>query len=234
MYVQAEAFDAETVLTLSRTADTPRYGAEEDPLLAALRRDASVYNGRIGTVVLGFAVSGVLHCWIVSAPWFERLEDRFEALKPDANRVAVFSPPTEEQRAKIDHLANNLAQMPEFRSAATASQRRRVALTQPEVAAMESDPSAGGRYLAYEVIRKAQETVATEAESRCREMEAMLRELAAEYAATPAFRNAGSSRVRREYARDFLTDKAGGYPPSTRLLELFLDTPPLQKARQTK
>jgi hypothetical protein len=230
MYVQADAFDAETDLTVSRRRAFDRQDVEEDAGLASLRGEASVYNGRIGEIELGFAVGGVLHCWVVTAPWYDRFIERLEELEVGANPTFQRLPAAEE-RTIVDRLARGLAQMPEFRSAPTAAQRRRVALAQPELAAMESDTGPGRRYLVFQAIRRAEEIVAAEADSRYREMEARIAELAVECEATPAFKSAGSARAHRERAKDFLTEKAGGYPPPTRLLELLLDTPPLQKAR---
>jgi hypothetical protein len=96
---------------------------------------------------------------------------------------------------------------------------------------LDSDTRPAYRQIAYKAIHQAEEQIAAEADSRYQEIEAKLADLAAECEATPVFRNAGSARARREHARDFLAEKAGGYPPPTRLLELFLDTPPLQRAR---
>jgi hypothetical protein len=227
-YAQANAFDAERDLKVGRRRALAWQSSEEDPGLASLREEASVYNGRIGEIALGFAADGVLHCWIVTAPWYDRLVERLDGLEPTVNPMFEQMPEAE-ARALTDRLAQELIQMPEFRSAPTGAQRRRLARAQTEIAALEADTRPGYRHVAFQAIRQAEESLAAEADSRYREVEAKLADLAVECEATPTFRNARSSRARREHARDFLVEKAGGYPPPTRLLELFLDTPPLQK-----
>jgi hypothetical protein len=227
-YAQANAFDAERDLRAGRRPALAWQSSEEDAGLVSLREEASVYNGRIGEVALGFAADSVLHCWIVTAPWYDRFVERLEGLEPTVNPMFEQMPEAE-ATVLTDRLAQELIQMPEFRSAPTGAQRRRLARAQSEIAALEMDTRPGYRHVAFQTIRQAEESLAAEADSRYREMEARLADLAVECEASPAFRNARSARARREHARDFLVEKAGGYPPPTRLLEIFLDTPPLQK-----
>lgn len=234
MYVEARAFDAETDLTIKHRQEFDGQDVAEDGgLTSALRREASVYNGRIGKMEVGFAANGVLHCWIVTAPWYDRFIERLK--EQERQPAFVFTAPTPEQlaeqRAAVDRLAQELAQIPEFRSARTYSQRRQVADSRPELAAMEFDTQSQADYFVSRAVSQAGQNLYAEAESRYREMEAGLEELAAEFAATPAFMNAGSGRARREHAKDFLAEKAGGFPPPTRVLELLLDTPPVRRAR---
>lgn len=229
-YVETDPFDAERDLTVSRSRARPWQSNEEDPGLVSLREEASTYNGRIGEIELAFAAGGVLHIWTAKAPWYDHFIDRLKELDPGFNPMLERMPEAEE-RAVIDRLAQELSEMSEFKSAPTAAQRRRIARAQTEIATLDADTRPGYRSVAYRAIRQAEERVVTEADSRYREIEARLAQLAAECEAAPAFRNAGSARARRERARDFLAKKAGGYPPPARLLELFLDTPPLQKAR---
>jgi hypothetical protein len=232
-YVQASAFDAERDLTVSPGRAQAWLRGEENAGLVSLRTEASSYNGRTGEVELGFAAGGVLHCWIATAPWYDRFTERLEDLEPGINPMFDRMPEAEEQ-AMVDRLAGELIQMPEFRSAPTAAQRRRVARAQSEIASLDSDTRPPYRHVAYKSIHQAEEQIAAEADTKYREIEAKLADLAAECEATPAFRNAGSARARKEHARDFLAEKAGGYPPPTRLLELFLDTPPLRRTRAVR
>jgi hypothetical protein len=194
-----------------------------------LREDAKVYNGHIGVLELGFAADGVMHYWVATAAWHNNLMSRVEEMLPDVDdRIARI--PEVKARAMIDRLAQELIGMPEFRSAATAAQRHRLAHTQhAEIAALDSDIRPGYRHLAWQAVSKAEQHIAAEADRKYGEMEGQLAELASEFEATPSFRNASSARARREHARDFLAEKSGGYPPPTRVLELFLDTPTLQK-----
>lgn len=230
-YVQADTFNSDRDLMVGgRHRALNWQNGEEDTRLASLRGEAGVYNGRIGEIELGFASGGVLHCWIVTAPWYDYFMERLEDVEPDVNPMFERMPEAEE-RALADRLAQELIQMPEFRSAPTAAQRRRIARTQPEIAALDADTRPGYRHVAYQAVRQADQRAVAEADNRYRDMEAKLADLAAECEATPAFQNAGSARARREHARDFLAEKAGGYPPPSRLLELFLDTPPLQKTK---
>lgn len=247
MYVEAEAFDAETDLTIKPRQDFDGRDVEEDGgLTRTLRREASVYNGRIGKIEVAFAANGVLHCWIATAPWYDRFIERLKEQERSANQAFVFTPPAgqpefvfraptpeqlAEQRATVERLAQELAQIPEFRSARTYSQRRQVVDSHPELAAMESDTPSQAGYLVSQAVAQAVRNLTAEADGRYRELETRLRELAVEFAATPAFMSAGSGRARREHAKDFLAERAGGFPPPTRMLELFLDTPPVQRAR---
>lgn len=228
-YVQVNDFDAERHLAATSRARA-WLREEENAGLISLREEASSFNGRPAAVQLGFAAAGVLHCWIARASWYDRFRERLEELETDTNPLFDEMPEAEE-RAMVDRLAQGLIQLPEFRSAPTAAQRRRIARAQSEIASLDTDTRPGYRRVAFQAIREAEERIASEADSRYREIEANFEELAAECEATQAFRSAGSARARREHARDFLTEKAGGYPPTTRLLELFLDTPPLQKSR---
>lgn len=229
-YVQVNDFDAERDLTVNVGRARAWLGGEENVALMSLRKEASSYNGRIGEIQLGFAAGSVLHCWITTAPWYDQFIERLEDLEPGVNPMFERMPEAEE-RAMVDRLAQELIQTPEFKSASTAAQRRRIARAQSEIASLDADTRPGYRHVAYQAIRKAEEHITAEADSRYREIESKLADLAAECEATPAFRNAGSARARREHARDFLAEEAGGYPPPTRLLELFLDTPPLQKTK---
>ena len=234
-YVQNNVFDAERDLRVERRRPSLAWqGADEDSALVSLRQEASAYNGRIDEIALGFSTAGVLHCWVITAPWYNEFIERLEDLESEGLESAV-NPllermPEAEERALVDRLVQELIQMREFKAAPTAAQRGRLAHAQAEIAALEADTRPAYRHVAYEVIRQAGARVAAEADSRYREIEAGFADLAAECDATSAFRNAGSARARREHARDFLAEKAGGYPPPPRLLELFLDTPPLRKA----
>jgi hypothetical protein len=230
LYADVNAFDAETDLMADRRRGLGWQSDEEDSRLLALRQEASIFNGRIGEIVLGFAVNGVLHCWRATTPWYHDFVERLEEVddvEPMDQRI-----PEAEERALIDRLVEELIQLPGYRSASTMTQRRRIARALPEISALEADRRPGYHSVAFQVLSKTQERAAAEADSKYREMEAEIADLAAECAASPAFRSAGSARARRERARDFLAEKAGGYPPSARLLELFLDTPPLQSARR--
>lgn len=230
IYIQASGFDADRDLTMERNRYLDWENSEENTGLASLRQEASAHNGSIGEIALGFAADGILHSWVTTARWFDGFLERLQELEPDSDpRFARI--PESEERELVERLASELAQMPEFKAAPTAAQRRRIAHAQPEIATLEADNRPGYRNAAFRAIHEAAETVAAEADSLYREVEGNLAQLAAECEATPSFRNAGSARARRERARDFLAEKAGGYPPPTRLLELFLDTPPLQNVR---
>src|SRR5215472_3572024 len=119
-YAQANTFDAErdlaeSDLRVGRHRALPWQSSEEDAGLASLREEASVYNGRIGEIALGFAADGVLHCWIVTAAWYDRLVERLEGLEPDVSQMFGRMPEAE-ARALTDRLAQELIQMPEFQS----------------------------------------------------------------------------------------------------------------------
>ncbi len=231
LYIQADPFSAEDDI------DVPEddfsgvvHGEQASAQLIALREEASIFDGRIGELALGFAADGVLHCWIATAAWYDNLQSRTEEAMSGMGTGERL--PEAEARALTARLAQELIEMPSFRSAATTAQRNRVARTQhAEIAALQDDKRLGYRNAAWQAVRQAEIHVADEADRIYAEMEGRLSVLAVEVAEDPSFRNAGSARARRERARDFIAAKAGGYPPPTRFLELLLDTPPLQRAR---
>jgi hypothetical protein len=228
LYFGIRDFNAEDDLSVGRPGRLNRRTDTEDPVLTALRQEASAYDGLPAQATLGFASNGVVHYWVIMTPWYADYIDRLDNLQ--TGEVPLFERmPAAEEQAMVERLAQELAQLPEFKSAANAAQRRRVAQAQPEIAALEADPRFGYHRVAFAAVRRADELISAEADVKYRELEARLDELAAEFAATSVFRNAGSARARREHAKDFLIEKAGGYPLPTRLLELFLDTAPLQK-----
>jgi hypothetical protein len=84
---------------------------------------------------------------------------------------------------------------------------------------------------ASRAVREVSGVTAAEAERIYGDMEGRLPELAAELAATPQFSSAGTAGARKQRAR-FLIEKTGGYPPTTRFFEFFLDTPPVQRSKR--
>jgi hypothetical protein len=228
LYFATRDFNVEDDLSTGTSRRLNRQPDIEDSQLAALRQEASAYDGLAAEATLGFAANGVMHYWVTMTPWFAEYVDRLDNLQ--AGEELLFEPmPAAEEQAMVERLAQELVQLPEFKSAANAAQRRRVARAHPEIAALEADPRFGYHRVAFAAFRRANELISEEADIKYRELEAGLEELAAEFAATSVFRNAGSARARREHAKDFLVEKAGGYPPPARLLELFLDTAPLQR-----
>ena len=227
LYFGIRDFNAEGDLSMGRRMRLHRRADTEDPALTALRHEASAYDGLSAEATLGFAANGVVHYWVTMTPWYAEYLNRLDNMLTDEDSPFERMPAAEEQ-AMVERLAQELVQLPEFKSAANAAQRRRVARAHPEITSLEADPRFGYHQVAFAAIQRANEIISEEADTKYGELEARLDELAAEFAATSVFRNAGSARARREHAKDFLVEKAGGYPIPARLLELFLDTAPLQ------
>lgn len=234
LYVDAEAFDAES---------EPEFDAEEhgdsepdetvSAQLAMLRGEAERFNGRIGQLALAFVVEGVLHWWNITADWYDDLIDRIGELFPEDNLEAERLSETE-AKLLIERLAGELIAIPEFRAATTSAQQQRVARAQhTEINALYEDRRPGYSRVAFRALQNAAELTAAQAERIYREMERNLPELAAELASKPEFRDAGTAGARKQRARDFLIEKTGGLPPTTRFFELFLDTPPIRKPKHT-
>jgi hypothetical protein len=233
LYLRAESFDAENEQELDiEENDRTEPGEKARAQLADLRRDAERFNGRIGQLEVAFAIGGVLHYWAAAAEWYDNLMDRVAELFPGEG-LEVEHLSDAESQALVERLTGELAAMPAFRAASTAAQRQRVARAQnAEIAALYEDPRPGYRMTAVRALREATDIAEADAERIYREMESNLPELAAELAATPQYGNAGTAGARKQRARDFLIENTGGYPPTTRFFELFLDTSPIQKAKR--
>lgn len=234
LYISAEPFSADKDLSLSVLGEDSFMAISEqaEAELARIRADVTSFDGHIGIIRLGFAERGVLHCWAAKEAWYDQAMTRL-AQMADTDDDGVSAPRfgwTPEEMASADRVAIELFDMPSFRSAQTYTHRRSVAREEhAQIAAWEEDLRL--RPLAQIAIGKAEQRVREDAERVLLALEPRLRELAAEFADTPTWRDASSARARREHARDFLKRQANGYLPTTRLLELFLDTPPLQRKR---
>jgi hypothetical protein len=230
LYLEAEPFSSERDLDLDYFEED--VFASPDPIgseSASLMTEAQEYDGRIGLLRLAFAVDGVLHCWIATEDWYNQFAVRITEIAETVRPSSRFGS-SPEMLELADRVARELVGMPSFRFAPTAAQRRRVASTEhPKMVEWASDPRYGS--VVWRAIQKAEEEIAAETERIHSDMEGRLPELAAEFAQTVAYQNAGSARARRERARDFLTEQSGGFAPSNRLLELLLDTPPLQRPK---
>lgn len=77
LYVQARGFDASTDpdLELGRQDHSEPDQANEVQV-AELCRDAERYNGRVPQLELVFVAECVLHCWTVTADWYDSLVGR--------------------------------------------------------------------------------------------------------------------------------------------------------------
>ena len=83
LYVQTEGFYAGTDPDLDlREQDRSDPDRAVSAQLAELRRDAERFNGRFHQLGLAFAAGGVLHCWTVTADWYDGLVDRAAELLP--------------------------------------------------------------------------------------------------------------------------------------------------------
>lgn len=74
LYVQAEPFSFDTDLNLD-DLDENIFGAwdEADADVESVRAEARVHDGQIGEIHLGFAMGGVLHCWVAAEAWYSRV-----------------------------------------------------------------------------------------------------------------------------------------------------------------
>ena len=233
LYVRAEPFDADTYLDLEFFDDDSFVGAvgwSSGGELARIREQSQHFNGRIGAVELGFAMNGVLHRWTATEEWHHQFTAMVGQV-PEVERGGGFTLRdwTAQEQTAADRVADELSDLASFRAASYTGRGGVAREEHPQIAAWEGDPRL--QPLAQATVFKAGYRVQEQAERAHRAMEENLPELAAQFAATAAWQNAGSARARREHARDFLTAQAGGYPATTRLLELFLDTQPLQRKR---
>ena len=233
LYFETHSFNAENDLRIGRRRIPNLRDDSGDRELGALRQEASAYNGLSCEATLGFAANGVMHYWTTVTAWYAQYIDRLNSLQPSENPL-IQRMPAAQERDMVARLTKELVQSPEFRSAANAAQRRRVARTQSEIAILLGDPRYEYQQVAFTAIQRANEAVSAEVDATYRALEAGLDSLATEFANTAIFKSTVSARARREHARDFLVEKAGGYPVPGRLLELFLDTAPLQRSKTNR
>ncbi|WP_406109921.1 hypothetical protein [Kitasatospora purpeofusca] len=118
----------------------------------------------------------------------------------------------------------DLVALPDFREAGSQARQRVVAYQVfPELA------SARNSWQVLEAAGLARQAALDRAYAG---WEDRLPELAQELAATPQWKGATTVRTRTYRAQDFLRERAGGYPPAKRLVDLLLETPGLSRSRR--
>lgn len=184
--------------------------------------DLDDHLGELGSVSVAFHAGGMLHVWGVEASWQLELDQRDE-LDLEQRRVQE-----EERREQVERIARHLVDVPAFRAARSHEARRDAANRVPAFQewVRTTERGIGGRpdyARAYDVIAKAASIIDQEiAPAVWADLQQRYERLAREFAAMPEVQRAASASVRRELARRFLAEKAGGLPAKGYQLDEFL------------
>ncbi|WP_127359077.1 hypothetical protein [Actinacidiphila soli] len=200
--------------------------------LAKLQAKARTYDTEIEELSLSFVTDGVAHCWLIKAAWAGPLQDRLANLNASVDQnidkeITKYHAPDKAEAARICAL---LTADREFRSARHYREQRKIVLRVAPEAAEGSygEINSTGRDALY----KAQEEVAEAARATYASYRERLPELAVQLATTPDWSTATTVKLRRIRAEDFLQELSGGYPPPSRVVELFLAESALTPARR--
>ncbi|GGR05720.1 hypothetical protein [Kitasatospora griseola] len=220
-YFRRERFDPE----LFSDAGVPDGGA--GPRLRALVAEASAHEGRVSAVEFAFQADGVLHLWRQEDSWCADLENRL-----DDELDGMAAEPTDGERrerarlsgSRVDQLVAGLLQLPEFRLAASQSRQR--------VVAYHAFPELVEAPNSWQVLEQAGTARQSAFDAAYEGWEDQLPVLAGELAQTASWQEATNQRTRFHRAQEFLQQRADGYPPARRLVDLLLDTPGLRPQRR--
>ncbi|MET7703528.1 hypothetical protein [Streptomyces sp. NPDC005485] len=233
VYQNIERFEADSFAQVVLTATA---GDEEeqspDMLLdeaslrqyKSLRAQARPHDGRTLGVELCFVHHGVAHLWETTAPWYDDLDAGLQdllALKEHAKeerRNQTEDPAAEEARQTA--MTQQLRQLPEFRSARTATDRCEIAerlFPEPD----DEDYHHSRRV--RRVLADAHAAVQRDSKTVYEDYENGLDQLADELISSGLLDLTHGAAPRRIKTADFLTARSGGYPPPVRTVTLLMD-----------
>lgn len=189
---------------------------EDDSALAAVRRAAARFNGKITQFDVVFPYNGVLHRWSTTAPFQEPLEFAIEQVTRAHATPRSTTYAAQEAKTLSDEnherLVEALLADREFRASGTRHSRHRAARQQPELAALLDAGYAGGGAAAWRVVHDACERADHNQRDQERALQARLPELAALLRDYEDYKAAHSSTMRKQIAADFLREHNDGYP----------------------
>lgn len=225
LYLRAELFDNEHDLLGigNEVFDDPDTSAQ----VSELREKAAVFNGRLPELDTAFAVHGVVHFWAVTTDWYARLLEEADRITREADEVERPSSGRSlsgtERRTLRDRVVQELLTMPEFRAAPSQQKKWTVAQTiHSEIAKAAASEWSEEKSVIFDALRTAIAQAAMDCDRVYKELEKRLPELAMELVTVPVFREA-PALLRKEHAKDFLAEKAGGYRPPGRTVEMLLN-----------
>ena len=180
-------------------------------------------KGHAGELRVAFASAGhgLLHFWEQTAPWYQEWLDSQE--------TSLLGGGDEEYRAREeeqDRLAHELADAiladPEFRASSPIARRR---------SAQRLGQDSTDRHVGWVAANQARERAEELTEKAYRPVKDQVDGLAAEFLASPGWRQAASSRARKAAAEEFLIARVDGlYPPPVISEELYAKAQLLSKS----
>lgn len=194
----------------------PETGEPDDDLPGELAR----HKGQTCDVAVAFASGhGVIHVWLDTAPWWREWLDSQETV--DTGDTGGQARQEERERAERE-LADVILADREYRASGPSARRRRGQLLIP--AGTDHYTGFGAADLAR---RRAEEL----SEQAYRPVKEHLESLAAEFLASPGWREAASAAARKKAAESFLSSRADGWcPPSFIRDELYAQAQRLAKS----
>lgn len=193
----------------------PDTGEPDDDLPEELARR----KGQTCDVAVAFASGhGVIHVWLDTAPWWREWLDSQEIVDiDDSGREA-----RQEERERAEReLADVIVADGEYRASGPGARRRRGQLL---------IPAGTDRFIGFgaaDLARRRAEELSEEAYAPVRDR---LEALAAEFLASPGWREAASAAARKKAAEPFLASRADGWcPPSFIRDELYAQAQRLAK-----
>ncbi len=180
--------------------------AEQTPPAELLQRWEE-RAGQIDGVVLQWIASGAVYLYLAVPAWKQELEDLREnwSEELDAQRTDI----SRAYRIRITHLAEQIERAPEYRAGNNQSRTAiGKALLEPMLQSNEGGP------VSYLVLKEAGKLVRENAQAEYSKLIGEMDQLAADLRMTRQWLMAHRASDRTSEARNFLTQRSGGYAPS--------------------
>jgi hypothetical protein len=231
LYLEESHLDPENDSVMADVDDQPT-SPEARRLQAEIRDLSEQHQGDRSRVTVAFAAGWVLHLWRTQADWYSTLltlaGELGLLLDEDDDSDAAGGP----DEADVERLAQEVLALPQFRTAwraaGAASLRQRHRVVHEHLDACGQWDSAHPMLL-YRVTDRATDLATDDVERVYADIHRRLPELALAFTNDARYRQANNINLVRNAARQFLTEQAGGYPPTSVDRDLLLATPPLDQ-----
>jgi len=194
LYVRRELMDRADIVNSVTDMDLPEDCPERDILRQVLDR---VENWTC-SVEIAFAAQGVLHRWVMDAPWCAILDELIEEGSAPTQDLDWGGGLRKVDAEEIAKLAAELAAHQSFRRA-KLPERETAARQIAAIVALDDDPN--WRWAISSVVRRATDIVSAQVEACVESLRPRKAELVALLAADPEFRAAASAPGKRDCAR---------------------------------
>lgn len=218
LYLRRKRFSAASISEVAKEVDLPDgYDAARQSFLEAIE----AVDGWISEVEIGFASSGVMHCWSIIAPWADLVESLPHSRASNQN-IDVSSQHTEISNDHAEYTANVIstpmsrlsneeetklikeaAEAPQVRVARSRTARETAVRETPGVAALLEEGGAD-RHIPH-IANRAFELLRAEAEQYLQKLEPYQAELVAELASEEEFDAIGTQPARNKFAAKWIT-----------------------------